>query len=180
MGTRAGIGAAAAALALALALGACDGSAAPDDMVEAERPHSAATILPPDQALSNVVLPELDPKTMNDAEIRLALGAGPVCIFRYTEAGAPVLAVARGPDARGTAIVKLNGHLVRLDAAEAAPGWNRLQAGQVGLSLTPPLPEGEAARREADLVFEVGDALRIGYHGFLDCAAAPPARIARR
>ncbi|PWS38878.1 hypothetical protein DFH01_06425 [Falsiroseomonas bella] len=177
MRAHAGFGAVAA---LGVLLGGCDGSDAPDDVVRPERAPRIATVVPVDQALENAHVPTLDPGTMNDAEIRLALGAGPLCMVQYTTVGGPVLAVSQDPGAAGAGLVKFNGHLVRLEPAAAEPGWSRLQAGPVRLSVAPPLPEGVAPLQDAELVFEVGEELRVGYRGFLDCAGAPPTHLSRR
>lgn len=167
---------------LALALAGCDGNDAPDDQLRPDRGHEAASVLPVDRALLNAHVSRLDPETLNDAEIRDTLGSGPVCLFRYTAAGRPVLAVRQAWDAGPGAIVKLNNHLVRLGAATEAGGDRRLvlAAEPVRLTVAPPLPEGEVARRESDLVLEVGEMLRVGYRGQVSCVPAPPTSLSRR
>jgi len=78
-------------------LAGCDGSGAPDDVVEHPRAAEIARIVAAEEALANAVVATLDPHTMSDAEIRKALGTGPRCEFRYTNSGKPVLAVGAHP-----------------------------------------------------------------------------------
>ncbi|MDO9501411.1 DUF6692 family protein [Falsiroseomonas sp.] len=158
-------------------LAGCDGSDAPDDLVRHARAEEITRITPAAEALANAVVATLDPSTLNDAEIRAVIGTGPRCEFRYTSAGRPVLAVAAQPEGQPLGgVVKLNGHLVRLEAepasgATATPERLLLTASPVRMSIMPFVAaEGSTAgRREADLVFEVGEALRIGYGGYLSC-----------
>jgi hypothetical protein len=169
-------------------LAGCDGSGAPDDVVEHPRAAEIARIVPAEEALANVVVATLDPRTMNDAEIRKALGTGPRCEFRYTSSGKPVLAVGAqpiGPPLGG--VVKLNGHLVPLEAAPAndVPRPDKgllLTAGPIRMTIVPG-PEGDEGngvrRREAEMVFEVGESLRVGYRGYLGCRSDPPV-VSRR
>lgn len=177
---------------LAFALGllaACDGKAAPDDAVQHPRAPEIPRIVTAEEALANTEVAKLDPAVMNDAEIRQLIGTGPHCVYRYTSSGKPVLAVnAPREGAPPGGGVKLNGHLVRLDAAPegnagAATERLRLAAGPIRIVLTPDAGEraeqGSGARREADMVFEVGESLRVGYRGYLGCtseagAGSPP------
>jgi hypothetical protein len=167
-------------VALPALLAGCDGNDAPDDVVQHPRAPEIARIVAAEQALANVELAKLDPATMNDAEIRQAIGTGPFCLFRYTSSGKPVLAVGAQPNGAPLgAVVKLNGNLVRLDAtgAEGTGGTAdslRLAAGPMRIMVTPDPGEGgdeadRVRRREADMVFEVGESLRAGYRGYLRC-----------
>ena len=134
----------------------------------AAEPAEVAPVVPVERALAGVDVPTLDPAAMSEAEIREGLGSGPRCEFRYTAQGEPVLAVATGPDGAPTgAVVKLGGDLVLLDPVDsgAPEGEIRLAAGEARAALRPLAAEAG----EADMVFEVGNELRAGYRGFLDC-----------
>lgn len=166
-------------LLAAAPLSGCDGSEAFDDDVRAERPPQIARILPADQAIAGAHIPTLDPHTLKDAEIRLAIGPGPLCSFHYTRSGPPVLAV-RGPPEGGPGVLKVNGNLVELQPAAAPGSGDRLQLAAAPMRVTL-APAGEAASgawREADMVFEIGDALRVGYRGHVACR--PEVTAARR
>ncbi|MBY0333660.1 MAG: hypothetical protein K2X49_23625 [Acetobacteraceae bacterium] len=174
----------AGALALLLVAGplaGCDGSDAPDDDLRATNPPGIARILPAGQAIAGADVPTLDPRTMRDAEIRLAIGDGPLCAFHYARAGRPVLAVSAGPGgaAQGPAVVKLNGHLVILQphtvTQEAAPAL-RLAAEPLRITLAPTGPMGGEAWREANMMLEIGEALRVGYRGYVACRPEPRVR----
>ncbi|MGE0372939.1 MAG: DUF6692 family protein [Gammaproteobacteria bacterium] len=175
-------------LVLAVVLGglvACDQDDAPDDVVQHPRASEIARIGSADEALANAAIARLDPATMNDAEIRKAVGTGPRCVFRYTSAGKPVLAVSSQPDGSPrVGVAKLNGYLVRLDAAadkEPARAGDtlRVSAGPIRMTINPDPREAAAdrngvQRRETDMVFEIGEDLRVGYRGYLGCASNPP------
>ena len=178
-----------APLGLLLAVGllaACTESSAPDDDLQAVHPPEIARIVPAGEALAGANIPMLDPSTMNDAEIRKALAQAPGCAFRYTTSGDPVLALHREPAGKAlSAVVKLNGHLVPLQAAQAdaAPGERLVMVSDpVRIALQPDPSEGKTPRagierREANMTFEVGRQLRVGYRGYLDCALSGDARV---
>lgn len=166
----------------------CDQSDAPDDVTRHPRVAEVARILPPDQALAGAHVPTLDPAWMNDAEIRQAVGTRPQCWFRYARTGKPVLAMSVRPD--GTpdgGVVKLNGSLIVLEAAASGdsgqPRDLALAAAPIRLTVTPApaaAQDGDAPRREATMVFEVAESLRVGYRGFFACTPEPPMETSRR
>lgn len=168
-------------LALGL-LAACTEGEAPDDDLQAIHPPEIARIVPAGEALAGAHVPTLDPSTMNDAEIRKALAEGPRCDFRYTSSGRPVLAVRMQPGGGALdAIVKINGHLVPLEATQLDPGTApagelQMRSEPVRVVVQPDARKPAAApagvqRREANMIFEVGQRLRAGYRGYLDCTA---------
>ena len=168
-------------------LAGCAEDDAPDDDLKAIRPPEIARIVPASEALAGAHVPTLDPSTMNDAEIAKSLAEGPRCDFRYTTAGAPVLAIRMAAmEPTGTAlsaIVKLNGQLVPLEPARKEAGKasadRLLMASEpVRIMIQPDAAPTRMARngvqrREADMIFEVGQRLRAGYRGYLDCALEP-------
>ncbi|HZM35656.1 MAG TPA: DUF6692 family protein [Burkholderiales bacterium] len=162
-------------LLLAGLLGACTEGEAPDDDLQAIHPPEIARIVPANEALAGVQVRKLDPATINDAEIGKALPAGPRCDFHYTSSGRPVLAVHMQPDGNAAgAIVKLNGHLVPLEATRADADQLEMRAEPVRIVIQPDPRELAKARpgiqrREANMIFEVGKELRAGYRGYLDC-----------
>jgi hypothetical protein len=167
--------------ALLTLLAGCDRNDAPDDVVQHPRAPEIARIMPAAEALANADLAKLDPATMNDAEIRQAIGTGPLCLFRYTSSGKPVLAVGARPSGLPLGgVAKLNGHLISLEAArtDGAAGATDslvLTAGPIRMTVTPDRGEGSedrngVRRRDADMVLEVGESLKAGYRGYLGCA----------
>jgi hypothetical protein len=181
------IGRAPSLLILILALLAgCDQNDAPDDDLEAVRAPEIARLVPAEKALAGAEIPKLDPATMNDAQVRNAVGSGAYCQFRYTTAGEPVLAVnmpsGGGP---GSGIIKLNGNLVVLEP-EPIDGSGNERSGKLSLAADPirmtvlpdPVESGEdrdgVRRQEANMIFEIGQNLKVGYRGYLDCASGPP------
>lgn len=158
----------------------CSESRAPDATTSPPGESSAARVVPATAAISGAHVPTLDPVTLHAAEIRQALGTDPACVFRYTSSGRPVVAVTAPTNAapmRG--VIKLNGHLVILEASAEA----RTNAG------TPPFAfaaeplrievraptngqagaAGREGQQEANMVFEIGKELRVGYRGYLAC-----------
>jgi hypothetical protein len=170
-------------LALALLAG-CNANEAPDDALKAIKAPEVARIVPASEALAGAHIPTVDPATMHEAEIRKALEPGPRCDFRYTSSGKPVLAfnVQSGGEA-SSGVVKLNGHLVVLKPASSAGaaegnGEFQLAADPVRMAVIPDARnqsiEGSNARRkEANAIFEVGESLKVGYRGYLDCTSEP-------
>jgi hypothetical protein len=172
--------------ALALLPAACDQGAAPDDVVGHPRAEEIANLTPASEALANASVAKLDPAPLNGAEIRRALGDGPLCLFHYARSGPPVLA-ASGDGRRG--VVKLNGHLVMLEAGggaeDGAARSLRLAGGPVRVQVMPPpsadvVGAGSQEFGPADMVLEVGEELRVGYGGHAACRPAPPAVTSRR
>jgi hypothetical protein len=181
--------AAAALLAVLAVLGGCGESDAPDDKIQPVHAPEVRRVLPAEEAIAGAQLPTLDPVTLVEAEIADAIGTGPRCEFRYTGAGGPVVAMSMAGDGEATrGVVGLNGNLVLLEPAQDDAGGRqaafRLRAGPIRAAVAPdPDDQAEelkgARRREADMVFEIGDSLRAGYRGYLDCIAEPPMRPAR-
>lgn len=165
-----------AALALLLsgaALAGC-GDGRPDDKTRGLAAPPVAELVPAPAALQGADVPTLDPHTMDDAELRRVIGAGPRCEFRYTSSGKPVLAFAPA----GAGVVKLNGKLVALRTSPSAgDGPPVLQAGDVTLRIRPdrPVRVGDARGTPADMTFDVraGEGLTVGYRGYYGCPRAP-------
>ena len=168
-----------------LLLAGCGESDAPDDAAQRTAAHPPAEIVGAEQALNGAYVPTLDPATMNDAEIRKAIGAGPRCVFRYTSSGGAVLAARTGPAGSVSAgAIKLNGNLVSLKSPEDESQAGRaggfvLVAGPIRLTVAPeagdaPRRSGAFRRRTAQMTFEIGEKLTVGYLGYLDCAERPP------
>ncbi|WP_230532409.1 DUF6692 family protein [Microvirga roseola] len=177
--------------AFGLLVAGCSESEAPDDDLSSIRAPEITRIMPASEALTGAHIPSLDPAPMVDAAIQKALGAGPRCEFRYTTAGRPVLAAGMQPDGTPSGgIVKLNGSLVPLgpvpvDIAAGPEGLLLLAADPVRVAVMPIIDdeaeEREGLRRqEATMIFEVGQELRVGYRGYLDCGSGPPVRSSRR
>ena len=172
------------AFILALLAG-CGQSDAPDDDIAAVRAPEIVRILPVEEVLAGAHIPTLDPAAMNDAEIRNAIGAGLRCEFRYTSTGKPVLAARIRPEGgMDGGIVKLNGSLVLLERASVDGDIGRdadffLAADPIRMAVSPVRGEEVEDRDgvlhlEANMMFEVGQSLRVGYRGYLDCLSEPP------
>lgn len=148
-------------------LAGCGGNQAPDDNLAALHAPEIARIAPVSEALAGAHIPTLDPATMNDAEITKALGAGPLCEFRYTSDSRPVLAWKASPNSAAAGVVKLNGHLVILESASTRNLV--LTAEPVRLTVNPDREGTGPAVEEANVLFEVGSTLNVGYRGYYKC-----------
>lgn len=164
-------------LAILVALGAlcaCGEHDVADDETQPVGSSEIPRLVSAQGALAGAGVSTIDPHTMNDAEISKALGAGPFCAFRYTSAGKPVLAVKpRSNSSQAEGVVKLNGGLVTLRKSPA-PDALVLAADGVHLTLTFADRERKSQRkaedvREADMLFEIDDRLRVGYRGYYTC-----------
>jgi hypothetical protein len=142
----------------------------PDDALEEVKPPQVARITPAAEMLEGAHIRTLDPEHMDDAEIRLALGDGTHCLFRYSSAGKPVLAVAEGSEAGQVGgVVKLNGQLVLLTGSVTEEGA-LLDADRLWMSVRPDGGfESVTSRQETDVVLQVGEELTAGYRGYLSC-----------
>ncbi|MFC4171624.1 DUF6692 family protein [Microvirga sp. GCM10011540] len=172
------------AAVLGLLVAGCGESDVPDDDLSAIRAPEITRIVPAPEALAGAHIPSLDPAPVVDAAIQKTVGSGPRCEFRYTGSGKPVLVMAMQPNGMATGgIVKLNGSLVPLSPAPPASATGQgksllLAADRVRVAVTP-VADGEAEdregmrRQEANLIFEVGQSLRVGYRGYLDCGSGP-------
>lgn len=170
------------ALAVSAALlAACGQNPAPDD-APAPAPE-IVRVEPPAQALAGAHIPTLDPATVQDAEILKVVGARPHCTFRYTSAGKPVVVVGLGADgSTEVGVAKLNGKLVALEPDRAAtglkPGGFALAADRLRLRVQPDQAvnvSGASQRVEAEMLFEVGQELKVGYGGYVACKPGAPA-----
>lgn len=165
------------------ALAGCGQNDAPDDA--ASRAPEVARVKAAAQALEGAHVPMLDPATMNDAEIRKVIGTGRHCTFRYTSTGKPVVAFRVDQGASPMmGVVKFNGSLVALNPEPAVVPDKAarlvLVADPVRLSVQPYAQTITSAKQnadkvEAEMVFEIGQELKVGYGGYLECEAAPAA-----
>ena len=130
-----------------------------------------------DEALNAAQLAGLDVAGLLPGEIKTALESDAACEFRRTNEGEPVLAMAGESGA-----IKLSGVLIPLVAdAPVTVGTledgARLSAKGVEISVMPDpgadwTDSGDSLRRaEAEMTFHLEQGLRVGYRGFLDCAA---------
>ena len=91
------------------------------------------------------------------------------CEFRYTSSGRAVLAVQATPGgAAASGVVKLNGDLVVLESSSAEAGLV-LTAEPIRLAVAPEPGEEDDSAREASVLFEVAESLRVGYRGYYEC-----------
>ncbi|WP_366553336.1 DUF305 domain-containing protein [Aquibaculum sediminis] len=129
-----------------------------------------------EDALGNTLLSELDLAPLPRAEADQILEAREHCVFNRSPETDPVFWMAREGDA---AAMKLNGVLVALE------GTADLSSGAAAFS-TPgarvtfrQLDDEADWRQNAELVFELDDALQVGYRGFYSCRADWSSRQAK-
>jgi hypothetical protein len=141
---------------------------------QALAPLEVSRVAPVREALNGVSIPELDPVTMNNAEIARAIDSGSFCTFRYSSTGRPVLAVTPDPtESPADGVMKLNGLLVLLDR-ETSKDSLALHADNIRARVTfrdskPAVTNSANRLREAQLMFEVGTQLHAGYLGYYSC-----------
>ena len=163
-------------LFIALTAAAGCGSEEPDDIINPVRADDAPRVVSAREALDTSEIATIDPHTMNDAEISKVLGEGPFCAFRYVSDGNPVLAWKRqSNESSAAAVVKINGVLVGLQP-ESTKNVNAFVAEAIRMTLLPDdTQQGEAGNverpREAKLLLEIDQQLRVGYGGYSVCPA---------
>ena len=137
-------------------------------------------VVPGPVAVATPDITTIDPATMNPAEIGKVVSPGPRCSFAYTAASPPVLVGGvKATETSITGVVKLHGRLVELTAQQVKT-VGELGAGAtftaegIRLSVKPEREEGgevnKGLRRwPANLLFELDQGLRVGYHGWYTC-----------
>ena len=149
-------------------LSGCGEREAADDIINPPRSEEAARVLSGEEAIAGADIPTLDPATMVDAEIAKVLGSPAQCTFRYTSAGKPILALKGTPGGTATtAVLKVNAHLVELQPA-GGDGNLVLTSGPISVTLSADDVQAEE-KVEADMVFAIGESLRVGYSGYYQC-----------
>ena len=132
----------------------------------------AATVVSLDEALATADLPTIDPQFITADEVAEGLPEGAQCTFTYTQDSPPVLALA----ADGSALIKISGDLVRLQAEAAtletgptatAPGVTMKVSGRS----TDTLEGTSGERKEATLTLTIERGMQAGYVGTYGCAA---------
>lgn len=120
-------------------------------------------------------IPTIDPQTLDAAEVDKVLGEGPRCIFAYTAESPPVVALQVTGDNAGQGVVKIHGRLVKLAAQRAEAGGFALSGDGMSVAIEPAAAADDARPtelREADMLFELEQGLRVGYRGWYRCADA--------
>ncbi len=107
------------------------------------------------EALQTEDIARVDPEFMTDADIAQGFAGGPDCVFTYTNASPPVLAV--GDDG---ALLRISGDLVRLDPQ----GEGEFAADPLSVTLTP-TEDGDLHQ----LVVSAGPEYTAGFHGQYSC-----------
>lgn len=126
------------------------------------------------EAVNMPDIPTIDPQTLDAAEIDKVLGAGPRCIFAYTAESPPVVALQVTGDNAGQGVVKIHGRLVKLAALRAETGGFALKGDGMSIHIDPAATADDprpTELREADMLFELEQGLRVGYRGWYRCTA---------
>lgn len=156
-------------LAVALLAG-CSRNYAPDDANDPALGTEVARILPASEVLAGASIPSLDPSTMDDVQIDEVIGAGARCTFHYTSTGKPILAITQSDVGAAAGVVMLNGDLIPLEAGPILDGATVvLGADPIRFTIFPVNATSVNGREQAELIFEVGDQLRVGYRGYYGC-----------
>lgn len=169
----------AALAAMALNVAAC-GDPAPGEGVD--KPHEQKTmpaVVSASEAINSPHIPSIDLQSMDEAEYEKVLPGALACSFSYSLSAPPVLAIsmAEGPAA---GVVKIHGRLVETHAQHAVtlqtlPEGATFVADGLRLEVIPDRDESIRHRdgtmqREANLVFELEQGLKVGYRGWYACA----------
>ena len=161
------------ALALALLTAGCGDNAPADDAPSPPRAAEPPKVASAAEIVAGAHVPTLDPMPMAGAEIGATIGNSPACLFRYTRSGRPILALRAAAGDGPAAVVKLNGRLVALRQAPATAGEQRLLLDDPArIRVVDGLEAAAGAggeARPATVLFEIADALRAGYAGYMTC-----------
>jgi len=163
----------------AMLLSACGDPAPEEGMEKPPMKGPAPVVVGAKEAVQLPDIPTIDPQTLDEAEVRKVLGAGPYCSFAYTAESSPITAFGDPGQgaAAGKGMVKIHGRLVELSAQRAEAGTIGLIAEGMKLDINIVEPSGQddmnaTERREADMHFELEQGLRVGYRGWYSCTDA--------
>ncbi|KFB09271.1 DUF305 domain-containing protein [Nitratireductor basaltis] len=121
-----------------------------------------------EDALNRVQIASLDLAPMPEDEANEVLQAGERCTFRRSQESEPILWTTG--DGAGAA-AKLNGVLLSLEGNEGRADAAEEFASD-GITITVgPFDEDDDPRKEAELVFELSEGLRVGYTGYYACSS---------
>ena len=132
------------------------------DKIYEDPPAKVGTV---EDALNNTLISKLDPSPMPEAEAKQLLDAGQRCRFNRSPEDHPVLWVS---EPSGTGTMKLNGVLLRLEAAGKSGVAKKYAAPGVTMTVRP-LGDEADWRSNAELVFALEQGLTVGYRGFWSC-----------
>lgn len=168
-------GGSAAATALSALISSCnmDSSPAVENPTTGLR-DTGTKLVPAQRAIQQAELAGTDLGSMNDAEVAKVVQPGPHCSFSFVAGGKPVLIAIPGGASGSRSYVKLHGNLVELTGTDAdlsnLSNGAAFRADGMRVAVAPlGRPAGTSAR-EADLVFELQQGLRVGYGGFYTCS----------
>lgn len=150
-----------------------DDGGAPDDAIDPALGDEPAEFMTAEAALEGAEVAGLDPATLDDVQIKEGLAGTRRCVFRYTSEGDPVFALDPDADGEEAGLLKVNGALIRMALASSSEEMLTYEAGDVGITLTSEQQaQGpDADQREATMIFEIGNELRVGYGGYYRCAS---------
>jgi len=143
-----------------------DAGEASDPALGEDEPQVASAA----EVLEGVRVATLDPAKLTAAEIGEVLDDDGLCVFRYTSESEPALAFAPNAEGGEAGVIKLNGDLVPMSAA-SDDGMPAFEAGEIRIALSSEQQaQGwDADQNEATMIFAIGERLRVGYGGYINC-----------
>lgn len=159
-----------------LLLTAC-GDPAPYEGIE--KPPQAGTmpeVTTAAEAVKSAEVATVDLQTMETAEFEEIIGAGSRCTFSYTSEGSPVFAASMTSQEGAEGAIKIHGKLVRIVAREVKTVDALVQGAtftadglRVDVSPKPKEDDAGGQPRQANVVLELEQGLKVGYHGWYTC-----------
>jgi hypothetical protein len=157
----------------ALLLTACGDPAPGEGVKTPPMSDPSPKIVSAREAVNTPDIPTIDPQALDAAEIEKVLGAGQRCIFAYTAESPPVVALDVTGDNAGQGVMKIHGRLVKLAAQRTEAGGFALSGDGMSVNIEPASAANDAMPtelREADMLFELEQGLRVGYRGWYRCS----------
>ena len=163
-------------LMVALLLVAC-GDPAPGEGVDQLRERrSMPEVVSAAEAVRTPEISTIDLQTMDAAEFEEIIGAGSRCTFSYTSEGSPVFAASMTSQEGAEGAIKIHGKLVRIVAREVKTVDALVQGAtftadglRVDVSPKPKEDDAGGQPRQANVVLELEQGLKVGYHGWYTC-----------
>lgn len=157
-------------------LAACGDPAPGEGVDEPHAQDTAPEIMSASEAVRTPEISTIDLQTMDAAEFEEVIGTDSRCSFTYTRASAPAFVASVTSQDGAEGAIKIHGKLVRIVAREVKTVDDLVQGTtftadglRVHVSPRPKEDNAGGQPRQANVVLELEQGLKVGYRGWYAC-----------